>query len=186
MQRLHDMALKKLYAIYMFFFINSTTNKKTNAYLFLLRAVSVFGVGLFWVSLNSMIDTPPKFNDSNVSKGTLLKVTNPGPRAGYRNITIESGNGKEEFRTYANKKATFLKDKIGTPIIVWSYPYRDMFFIKRNKIIEIEADKSKVFNNWTEVKERIEDNKSIGAVLWGVVLMLFPLFTIYRLVTRNP
>jgi hypothetical protein len=178
------MALKKIYAIYMLFFINNTSNKKTNAHLFLLRVVTVFGIGLFWVSLHSLMENPPKFNDSNMSKGILLKVA-PSPRSGYRSIIIKSEAGIEEFKTYSYKKTTFLKDKIGTSIIVWSYPSRDGFFMKINQIIEIEVDKSKVLNDWTEVKERIEGNKSIGAVLWGVVLIFFPLFTIYRLVTRN-
>lgn len=179
------MAIKKLYAIYMLFFINNTTNKKTNAYLFLLRVVSVFGIGLFWISLNSVIENVPKFNDSNISTGILMKVTSPSQRAGFRNIIIESEIGKEEFRTYSNKKTKFLKDRIGSSIVVWSYPFRDMFFMKKNKIIEIEIDNSKILNDWKEVRERKNDNKSIGVVLWGVVLIFFPLLSIYRLVTKT-
>jgi hypothetical protein len=144
----------------------------------------VFGIGLFWISLHSVIESPPKFNDSNISKGILLKVAS-SPRAGYRNIIIKSETGIEEFKTYSYKKTTFLKDKIGTFIIVWSYPSRDGVFIKINKIIEIEVDKSKVLSDWIEVKERIESNKSIGAVLLGVVLIFFPLLSIYRLVTKT-
>lgn len=180
------MAIKKIYANYLILFIDKTSNNKVNLKIFLLRTVSVIAIGFFWISLNEFIDSPPAFDDADKSRGVLSKVSNTSGRsAGARNITIDTEFGFKTFKSYAISETKPLKDRIGNPIKIWSYPRRDMFFVERQIVIEIEMDGSKILNNWPQVRKKKEDRRSISSVLLGGALVLLPLLFVYKLVTKN-
>lgn len=180
------MAIKKIYANYMTLFIDKTSDNKVNLKIFLLRAVSVIGIGFFWISLNDFIESPPAFDDADKSRGVLSEVSHTGGRlGGVRNIVIDTGSGYKTFKTYAISETKPLKDRIGSSIKIWSYPSRDMFFVERQNVIEIEIDGAKILNNWPRIREKIEDRKSISSILLGGALMLLPLFFVYKLVIKN-
>ncbi len=181
------MPLKKIHSLCSILFITNTGNKSTNWHLFLLRALTVIGIILLLLGYNTATQNPPSIDDAVISKGTLLKVTNPAHRGRFRTITIESKMGLINFRTYAIKKTAFLKNNLGKTITIWSYPSRDVLFINKNRVIEIKIDDSTILNNWDVVKGRIENSKPIGSILLiiGVALTLFTLSIIYKLATKT-
>jgi hypothetical protein len=172
----------KMYSVYLKLYIVKVKKDSLNGKLFLLRALSTLGIILFWVSFNEFINYPNKTSELREVSGAIVKVTSPSAKGGgFRTIVLKSDGSDVEFRDYAIRETAVLKDNIGKPIIIWSYSFKDMFFVTRNRVVEIEFEGVKIVKDWRGV----EGGEPNIAVLLGVFIMIFPLFFIYKIITNN-
>ncbi|MGI1671623.1 MAG: hypothetical protein K6L74_15040 [Neptuniibacter sp.] len=98
---------------------------------------------------------------------------------GVRNISLLVDGKEERFKSYAIKETKILKDKIGSIVTIWSYPWNDSFFIERNRIIEIEIDNKRIFNDWGEIKSKYDKKNYFIFIFLGFLMMFISLFLVF-------
>ncbi len=98
---------------------------------------------------------------------------------GVKNISLLVDGKEERFKSYAIKETKILKDKIGSIVTIWSYPWNDSFFIERNRIIEIEIDNKRIFNDWGEIKSKYDKKNYFIFFFLRFLMMFIALFLVF-------
>lgn len=152
----------------------------------LLRVVFILGFGLLYLSFNNLIQSYPSIEKMDVYKGVLLSISKKSSRrGGTKDIVLLVGDKELKFKLWPRKETDLLEKRVGENITIWSYSYVDLFFLKRNKVAEIEVDGIKLMNSWHEVKKRRESIDYKYGLFLGFSLIAFSLFSIFKILKNN-
>lgn len=120
----------------------------------LLRTLGFILVFLSYFMMVKYYQPIPKTLElSTISSGLIGSVaTDRDNRRGLPFFRLENGSKYHSF-SYINMEE--LKKHIGEKAKVWSYSRRDLFFFKKQIVIEVEVDGIRLFNNWEKVSSNL-------------------------------
>jgi hypothetical protein len=131
---------------------------------------------------------PPHFNNADVAVGEVVFVASSigGQTGSYHAITLLLGDVKKKFRRSSfGKHKNLIKQQLGSSMTIWSYKRRGPFLMSYNKIIEIEINGRRLWNNWPEIKQSFEAGNPGKWFIFGLLVAISPFYTIWKLLTKK-
>ena len=177
------------YLVMRFFLFDKTDDVKTNADLALWRILTYAGFLFMWVNFVFLVeDPPPTFENADVFVGEVVFVVgHPGGRRSTgSSITLLSGGVKKRFyKPNFGDYRNLIERQLGNSLTIWSYKRRDGWFRSQNSIIEIEINGRRLWNDWPEIKQRIEAGNPGKWFIFWLLVAISPFFKIWKLLKKR-